>query len=302
VPIDLTVIFLRWLQFASAVAALGLPLFQTYPSGTASLPSELRMAVLAGLLLSVGAAGGLVAQTAMMAGGWTAGLDPAALGYVIQSTGFGMAHVARAGLALFGVVILLIGRGRRSMTATAVVAFAGAVASFAWSGHGASSEGSAGAVHLVADIIHALAAAVWLGALAGFCLMLARPLKGEIEESARSLAGFATVGTATVAVLTVTGLVNSAFLVGLEGSGRLASSAWGLLLLAKLGLFAVMVWLAAHNRYVLTPELDRAIAQGSETGDPVKSLRISIGLELAAGVVLLGLVAAMGVQMPPASM
>jgi copper resistance protein D len=302
VPIDLTVIVLRWLQFASAVTALGLPLFQTYALRTAPLPSVRRMAVLAGLLLSVGSAGGLVAQTAMMAGGWTAGLDPAALGYVIQSTGLGMAHVARAGLALLGVVILVIGRGRKSMTSLAVVAFVGATATFAWSGHGAASEGAGGVVHLVADVIHALAAAVWLGALAGFCLMLTRPLRGEMEESARSLADFATVGTAMVAVLTVTGLVNSAFLVGLEGSGRLGSSAWGLLLLSKLGLFAVMVWLAAHNRYVLTPELDRAIAQGSETFDPVRSLRISIGLELAAGIVLLGLVAAMGVQMPPASM
>jgi putative copper resistance protein D len=34
----------------------------------------------------------------------------------------------------------------------------------------------------------------------------------------------------------------------------------------------------------------------------VRRLRISIGLELLAGFALLGLVAAMGVQMPPASM
>ncbi|PZQ43993.1 MAG: copper resistance protein CopD [Phenylobacterium zucineum] len=300
-PIDLTVVVLRWLQFAAAVVALGLPIFQACAPETVS-GSARRTTVMAGLLLFIGAVGGLVAQTAMMAGGWAAGLDAAAIGYVIQSTSLGMAHVARAGLALLGVVLLLAGRGQRMMTVMVVVAFAGATASFAWSGHGASSEGAAGLVHLVADIIHALAAAVWLGALVGFCIVLARRDSRDVETSARSLAGFGTVGTVAVLALTLSGLVNAAFLVGVEGSDRLASSTWGLLLFAKLFLFTVMVWLASHNRYTLTPALEKAIKAGVETGEAVRSLRVSVGVELAAGIALLGLVAAMGVQMPPASM
>lgn len=300
-PIDLTVVILRWIQFAAAVVALGLPLFQVYAAGTAS-GSAFRKAVIAGLLLALGAVGGLVAQTATMAGSWSAGLNAAAIGYVIQWTNLGMAHVARAGLALLGVILLLTGRGRREMTVMAVVAFAGATASFAWSGHGASGEGAAGLVHLVADIIHALAAAVWLGALVGFSILLARRDPRDVEASARSLAGFGTVGTAAVLALTLSGLVNAAFLVGVEGSSRLAGSAWGALLFAKLLLFAVMVWLASHNRYTLTPALEKAIKAGVETGEAVRSLRVSVGVELAAGIALLGLVAAMGVQMPPASM
>jgi putative copper resistance protein D len=258
--------------------------------------------VLAGLLLAVAATAGLLAQTAMMAGGWGAALDVAAIGYVIQSTSLGIAHVARAGLALLGVILLLAGRGQRVMTVMAAVAFAGATASFAWSGHGASSEGAAGLVHLVADIIHALAAALWLGALAGFCLMLARRDRSDVEASARSLAGFGTVGTLAVLALTLSGLVNTAFLVGMEGSDRLASTMWGQLLFAKLLLFTVMVWLASHNRYTLTPALERAIEAGDDTGEAVQSLRVSVGVEMAAGIALLGLVAAMGVQTPPASM
>ncbi|MEQ7156461.1 copper homeostasis membrane protein CopD [Brevundimonas aurifodinae] len=300
-PIDLTVVVLRWLQFAAAVVALGLPIFRTFAPGTGSRAAR-RAASIAGLLLSMGAVGGLVAQTAMMAGSWTTGLDAAAIGYVIQSTSLGMAHVARAALALLGAVLLLAGRGQRVMTVMAVIAFAGATASFAWSGHGASSEGAAGLVHLVADIIHALAAAVWLGALVGFSILLARRDPGDVEASARSLAGFGAVGTAAVLALTMSGLVNAAFLVGVERSDRLAGSAWGLLLFAKLLLFAVMVWLASHNRYTLTPALEKAIKAGVETGEAVRSLRVSVGVELAAGIALLGLVAAMGVQMPPASM
>lgn len=299
--IDLTVVGLRWLQFAAAVLALGLPLFQAFGLSEPGPPSARRAAVIAGLFLAVTAMGGLLAQTAMMAGGWTAGLDPAALGYVVGSTSLGIAHVVRAGLAMLGVAALVAWRGK-SGELIAILAFAGAVASFAWSGHGAASEGSLGLLHLAADIAHALAACVWIGALAGFCLLLIRPSTREAGVTARSLAGFASIGTVTVAVLFMTGLINAAFLIGAEGLGRISSSTWGLLLIAKLALFAVMIGLAAHNRFTLTPALSRAVEAQADADPSVRRLRISIGLEMLLGFALLGLVAAMGVQMPPASM
>jgi putative copper resistance protein D len=302
VPIDLTVVVLRWLQFAAAVVALGLPLFQIYAPGPVPSRSARWATIAAALLLAVGAVGGLVAQTAMMAGGWAAAFDPASIGYVVQSTALGMAHIARAALAVAGVAILMFGQDRRVAGLMAVMAFAGATASFAWSGHGAASEGAGGLIHLIADIIHALAAAVWLGALAGFCTRLCRPFGGEIETTTRALAGFATVGSAAVSVLVLTGLINAGFLIGIDGVVRVASSTWGLLLLGKLALFILMVGLAAHNRFTLTPALARAITHDTATDGPVRRLQLSIGLEMAAGLVLLGLVAAMGVQMPPASM
>ncbi|MBB5746312.1 MULTISPECIES: copper homeostasis membrane protein CopD [Brevundimonas] len=300
-PIDLTVVGLRWLQFAAAVLALGLPLFHGFGLSEPGPPSVRRAAVIAGLVLAVTAMGGLLAQTAMMAGGWTAGVDPAALGYVVQSTSLGIAHVVRAGLAMLGVATLVAWR-RKSGELIAILAFAGAVASFAWSGHGAASEGSLGLLHLAADIAHALAACVWIGALAGFCLLLIRPSTREVGATARSLAGFASIGTVTVAVLVITGLINAAFLIGAEGLVHISSSTWGLLLIAKLVLFAVMVGLAAHNRFNLTPALSRAVEAQTDADDAVRRLRTSIGLEMLAGFALLGLVAAMGVQMPPASM
>lgn len=299
---ELTVVGLRWLQFAAAVLALGLPLFQAFGLSEGGPQSARRAAIIAGLVLSVAALAGLVAQTAMMAGSWAAGLDLVALGYVVQSTSLGIAHVMRAGLALLGVAALALGRGHRAGKWAAILAFAGGVASFAWSGHGAASEGSLGLLHLAADIAHALAACVWIGALAGFCLLLIRPVAPQAAGTARSLAGFAAIGTVAVAVLFMTGLINAAFLIGVEGLGRVTGSAWGLLLMAKLALFAVMVGLAAHNRFTLTPTLSRAVEAQADADDAVRRLRTSIGLEMLAGIVLLGLVAAMGVQMPPASM
>ncbi|MBA4000497.1 copper homeostasis membrane protein CopD [Brevundimonas sp.] len=300
--IDLTVVGLRWVQFAAAVVALGLPLFQAYGLRETGPQSVRRVTVIAGLVLALGTMGGLFAQTVMMAGSWATGLDPAALGYVVQSTSLGIAHGVRAGLALLGVLALILGRGRRSGAAIAALVFAGAVSSFAWSGHGAASEGSIGLVHLAADIAHALAACVWLGALAGFCLLLVRPVTREDAATARSLAGFASIGTMAVAILVVTGLINAAFLIGVDGLGRIPGSTWGGLLVAKLLTFTLMLALAAHNRFILTPALSRAIDADADAADAGRRLRVSIGLETLAGLALLGLVAAMGVQMPPASM
>lgn len=301
-PIDLIVVGLRWLQFAAAVLALGLPLFQAFGLSEPDPQSARRVAIISGLFLSVAALAGLLAQTAMMAGGWAPGLDPAALSYVVQSTSLGMAHLVRAGLALLGVAALLMGRGRRLGEAGGILALSGAVASFAWSGHAAASEGSLGLLHLAADIAHALAACVWIGALAGFCLLLIRPSTREAGVTARSLAGFASIGSITAALLVITGLINAAFLIGPEGLGLVPGSTWGLLLIAKLALFAVMIGLAAHNRFTLTPALSRAVEAQANADPSVRRLRISICLEMLVGFALLGLVAAMGVQMPPASM
>ncbi len=299
--IDAAVIGLRWVQYLAAMAALGLPLFQSVLLRNPSSRPGTRLAIAAGLVLAAAALGGVVAQTAMMAGGWTAGLDPAALGYVIQSTSLGMAHVIRAGLAVIGVVSLLLGPGRPGST-LAILAFAGAVASFAWSGHGAATDGATGLVHLAADIAHLIAAAVWLGALVGFCLVLARPRPGDIEATSRALSGFAGLGSGAVAVLAVTGAVNAGFLVGADGLSLITGSAWGILLIVKLALFGLMLGLAAHNRFALAPALSRAVDGGAGAQDPVRRLRTSVGLEMLAGFALLGVVAAMGVQMPPASM
>lgn len=300
--IDTAVIGLRGVQYLAAVLALGLPLFQVYQSrGLWSGPGT-RLAIAAGLVLAAAALGGLVAQTAMMAGSWTAGLDPTALGYVVQSTGLGMAHVIRAGLAIIGVIALLCGRAGRPAYILAIAAFAGAMASFAWSGHGAATDGAAGLAHLAADIVHLLAAAVWLSALAGFCLLLAKPCSGDIKATSRALSGFAGIGTGAVAALVITGVINAVFLVGPDGLNRITSSTWGVLLIGKLVLFALMLGLAAHNRFTLAPALSRAVDNGAGTQGLVRRMRISVGMEMLAGVALLGLVAAMGVQMPPASM
>src|SRR3546814_16590590 len=82
-------------------------------------------------------------------------------------------------------------------------------------------QGSIGWVHLSADIVHLLAAGAWIAAILALGTLLLRAHRSMVRDDAehlhRALARFATVGTLAVALLVVTGLVNSWLLVGIGG-------------------------------------------------------------------------------------
>jgi len=298
------VVVLRWVQFLSATAALGLPLFTLYAPPALRDGSGFtgRVVLVSTGVLALAAGAGLLLQTAMMAGAASAAIDPTAVAYVAQSTELGRAHIARAGLALAAALVLIAGRSGAVARWIAVALLMGSVASFAWSGHGASSGGGAGILHLAADIVHAWGAALWLGALMAFGLLLARSSGADPRALARALGGFANVGTGAVTILTVTGIINAVFLIGPANLAALGTSAYGLLLSAKVAVFLAMLTMAARNRFVLTPVLTQAVSAGDDAGAALSRLRSSVLWELGAGVVLLGLVAALGVQMPPIAM
>lgn len=104
-----------------------------------------------------------------------------------------------------------------------------------------------------------------------------------------------------MALLLLTGLVNSWFLVGPDHLSALAPSAYGLLLVAKVVLFAGMLGLAAINRFRLTPGLGAALA-GAPPQAALAALRRSIVLETAAAIAVLALVSLLGTLAPPAAM
>src|SRR3546814_20881518 len=57
-----------------------------------------------------------------------------------------------------------------------------ALATLAWTGHGAIDEGNRRYMHFASDIFHLLAAGGWMGALAAFALLLrTKILNGEQE-------------------------------------------------------------------------------------------------------------------------
>jgi putative copper resistance protein D len=295
--IEAAAIALRLLQYASGSVLLGASLFAVYalPRDGADGSSRALFAG-AALVLAASAALGLLAQTALLAGSLEA-VSAEALEAVVVHMALGKAAVIRVLSGLLIVGLLAIVRPpalpRRRIAALAAVA----VASFAWMGHGAGSEG--GLLHLAADIVHALAAATWLGALASFvALLAARPGPAALHAALRR---FSRIGVPLVAVLVLTGLVNSWFLVGRDGLATLVTTVYGQLLLVKLVLFAGMLVLAASNRYRLTPALAADLVSGSEGTGIVTRLRRSIVAEAALGLGVLAAVAWFGTLPPPGS-
>jgi putative copper resistance protein D len=303
--LEVAVIALRWLQYSGAVVLLGAPLFLLYSFRSSDAPNLAwaRPALIyAAVVVALGSLAALVAQTAVMAGSLSEALKPASLSFMVTGTALGMAMVARAGIALLGLVaIALLKPGRCLWGLTATIGLV-VVASFAWTGHGAATEGPNGLVHLIADIIHAVAAALWLGALAALTILLLRRTEPDNAAMHRALHGFAGLGTLAVVLLVLTGLVNSWFLVGPARVAELGAGLYGQLLIAKLALFAVMLALAAGNRFGLTPGLGSVLARSEDPRQALQRLRRSVVVETLVGVVLLAVVAVMGTLAPPSAM
>ncbi len=296
----------RLLQYGGAVVLFGTPLFFLYglrgdEGGRAARLGWPRWGfALAALAVLIGAAAALSAETAAMTDQPADAFRPAALWDVLSGSRFGIAIAARLGLAALALAASL---ARRSRGLWALMALLGAAvsASFAWTGHGAMDDGAAGLVHLGADIIHLFAAGLWLGAVAALgALVLSRRVRADeaaLHALHDGLRRFSGMGTLAVALLTLTGLINSWFLIGPEQLARIPGSLYGQALLAKLLVFVLMLALAAQNRYRLTPRLAQGLLQ--RTPEPALArLGWSIGLETTAAIAVLALVGVLGTISP----
>ena len=140
------------------------------------------------------------------------------------------------------------------------------------------------------------------GMFVGLTILLLRRTAPDDPAIHRALHGFAGLGSFAVALLVVTGLANSWFLVGPDRIGSLGTSLYGQLLIAKLVLFVLMLGLAADNRFRLTPSLGLKLQRVEDSVGALHRLRRSIAAETALGVAVLGLVAVMGTLPPPAAL
>ncbi len=254
-----------------------------------------------GLLLS---AATLVLLASTMAGAPVWPIDTAAIGALLDQPGVGTAWKARMVSLTLASVAAMLGAGRTLGLGAVALASGVGLATLAWAGHGAMDDGPLGWVHVVADVLHLLAAAMWIGALLGLVLLVTRPLSmvdaTHLGLTHRALHGFGAIGSVVVATIVVTGLVNAWLLVGLGHLTALGASFYVRLLIAKLALFAAMLGFASLNRFRLTPALEARIA-ARDHGRALRALRASLAAETACVIVILALVAWLGTLEPPAS-
>lgn len=287
--VELINIILRFALYVDLLLLFGLALFVLYSAETLlRFRPMLRGMALIGALLSVA---GLVLMTRSMSGETALAALWPHVQMMLLETDVGLAWAVRM-TALIIVVILPV------LPLTAI-AGAIALASLAWSGHGAMDEGALRFWHFLSDILHLLAAGAWLGAMLALMLM-ARGARDEtrIGLLAISVKRFEWVGAVIVLTLSITGVVNYLFIVGPRLDDVLLGT-YGMLLAIKVLLFAGMLVLAALNRFHLGPALAQALCDGQHVV-AAQALRRSVAVELGIALLIVALVAWLGMLSPDA--
>ncbi|WP_027611505.1 copper homeostasis membrane protein CopD [Pseudomonas sp. URIL14HWK12:I6] len=286
---ELINIILRLALYVDLLLLFGVALFALY-SVNAPLRFRplLRGLALIGALLSV--AGVLLMTSAMSGETELAALWPH-LQMMLLETDVGLAWALR----MIALIVVLAQPGKW------LASMAGAVAltSLAWSGHGAMDEGSLRVWHFLSDILHLLAAGAWLGGMLALVLLA----RGGVDEArirllAAAVKRFEWIGAAIVLTLSVSGVVNYLFIVRPRLDEVLLGT-YGMLLAIKVLLFAVMLVLAALNRFHLGPALERSLRDGQHV-IAAHALRRSVLLELGMALLIVALVAWLGTLSPDA--
>ncbi|MDZ3831720.1 MAG: copper homeostasis membrane protein CopD [Sphingopyxis sp.] len=303
---DALLIGTRFALYADLLLLVGIAAFPLHSRSAWAAPVTAALTPLATLGLAL-ATGHLLLLGAAMFGVSPSAIDGAMIGVLIGETDMGTTGTIRIGALALALGAALTMRGRLKPMAVAVAtAGALALATLAWSGHAAATEGAWGTLHRASDALHLIAAAVWLGAIAALLMHIGRPTGAAgppLADTAQTLERFAPVGTACVGVILFTGIVNGVAIAGIDGIGALPETAYGRLLALKILLFGLMLALAAANRWRLTPRL-RAVSEAAATsaavepGRALRAIRVSLLLEMAAAAAILGLVAWLGTLAP----
>ena len=297
-------ITIRFALYANLMVLFGWPLFALYGAhAISSRPSPRQLLLLA--LVAIGLSiFSMLAMTASMAGVAILEADRDLITAMVFDTPMGLAWQVR--MAALAVMSGLVMMQRPAAQLASVGLAAAALASLAWTGHGAAGEAVTGWVQLTADVVHLLAAGGWIGALAALGLMLARGRSGrtaaDFTAMHHALAGFSKAGTLFVGLLVVTGTVSSWILVGPLGATLAATSQYVQLLAVKLALFAAMIGLAAMNRFRLTPALSRDLNAGFVPLGSLRALHRSVVIETGLAALVLAIVAWLGTIVPPVAL
>lgn len=213
-----------------------------------------------------------------LGGDLASAVDPQFLG-LMMGTSLGLSTVLAALGFIMAATLPRVVAARRSIVGVATIAVI--ATSFAIHGHAVLG----GVMTGLLLVIHLSCVAVWLGAflpLRRLCMLVDRDAAalGELADIAHH---FARVASWAVGMLVISG---GGFAACLTGSlAAVFTTAYGLVLLAKIGAVTGLLGLAALNRYRLVPALrdgDRSAAA---------RLKASINLEIAGAAVILALTA-----------
>lgn len=222
--------------------------------------------------------------------------------FLLQSR-YGHVVLRKSALALtFASVVVMrpasvVGRG-------ALVVLGGAIIYHISS---AAHSASNGTLAFIADLVHVAALSVWGGGLFHFAVAAwprtngDTPERGDAAEpgdaAAASLAAasrrFAVIGTVAVVALTVTGILMASRLI--YGVPALSGTPYGMALLRKVGVFVVLLGIAAANHFYFVPGLER----GLDGARIVRLFRRAVRVEAVLLLLILAGTGVLTTQAPP---
>ena len=297
----------RLIQFAAAIVVFGCGAFRLYGLGidTATITASAlaafdswfwRVTTVGAIAALLSALCVMFATTANMAGSAAAALDPDTIGKVLFGTAFGRVWCWHLLFAALTIGVCLATNLRWRMPAILVVTLL-LLLSLGWVGHAVEGQGATKLVHEINQMLHLLAAGLWLGGLLPLAWLLgrARSQSGTawISVARDVVPRFSQMGYAAVGLLAMTGALNTLLLVG--STHALVGTPYGRLLALKILLFLAMVTIALFNRFRLLPRLHRE-PQPSAT---IVALTRSVLFEQGLGLAILAVVSVLGTW-PPA--
>jgi copper transport protein len=295
----LAFVLAAWLPGFAAVAGSEAQWQQAARGFAARMHRLLGIAVVLGAIVSVL---GILLQGASAAG---VSLWSSLNATIVQNTlasRFGEVWGLRAidWLALGCLLVATRGRPSRWLYAPIALCAACLAATPALSGH-ASIQSPTG-VFLPSDVLHVLAASVWVGGIA--CLLLALPAATRrLDGPQRSrllaavLARFSPMALAGAIAIAVTGVIQA--YIDVRSVHGLLHSAYGALIIAKTVLLLSLICLGWVNRGRVIPSLKRIAAAGSAPGGAGVSARRTLRGELSLMLAVFGVTAALIGYAPP---
>ena len=292
----------RFIHFAASMAAFGSTAFGLYaldrPPGSPNTRAaarfddwNLKLLRVSAVLMLLSALAVVPFVAARMAGNESAALDPATIGLALFDTSFGRVWCWHLALTLVLVVSAVFASNRAALN---LVWAALALATLGWVGHAAAGSGWLGFGRELNQSVHLLAAGLWLGGLVPLGWLLARARSDEAIFAVLlrpALPAFSQMGYAAVALIAITGAVNTLILVG--SLDALFGTDYGRLLSLKILLYLAMVGIALRNRFSLMPRL------ANRCKETDRALYRSVFVEQAIGIGILAVVSLLGTLPPP---
>ncbi|WP_392434798.1 copper homeostasis membrane protein CopD [Yersinia sp. HM-2024] len=246
----------RFLHFLAVMLMFGISIFTALLAPdcfSSRLKNRLSPLLLFSTFLGLASAIGLLAiQAGMMGDGWS---DTYRLSvwWAVLGTRFGEIWQWHLGLSILSMWVVLLGATRfyyQLMVGCSTLL----LASLAFTGHAAMHDGALGWIHQTNQIIHLLSAGYWLGCLPPLLVCLAYTRRDDVKrEAITTLIRFSSWGHLAVALVLVTGMINS--IIILRETSLTLTSVYQMLLLSKAILVLFMIVVAIINRYLIVPML-----------------------------------------------